>query len=52
LTTDPIKSDISPDTRFEKIVLGVNAYPDLPPGMTLPISPDWMTITPKEASGD
>jgi len=52
LTTDPITSDLSPGTKFEQIDLGKNAYPNLPPGLTLPISPDWMTITAKEAAGD
>jgi ribose transport system substrate-binding protein len=51
LTTDPITSDAYPDARFEKIEIGKNAFPDLPPGLTLPISPDWLSISAKEAAG-
>jgi ribose transport system substrate-binding protein len=51
LTTDPIKSDAYPDARFEKIEIGKNAFPDQPPGLDLPISSDWLQISPKEAAG-
>jgi ribose transport system substrate-binding protein len=26
-------------------------FPDLPPGLVLPVSPSWLDITPEEASG-
>lgn len=41
----------SGDVKLEKIELGKNAFPDLAPGLTLPFSPDWVQITPQEASG-
>ena len=34
-----------------KIELGRTVFPDLAPGLSLPISPDWVTITPQEAAG-
>ena len=34
-----------------KIELGENAFPDQPPGLTLPITPDWVEITAAEAAG-
>jgi ribose transport system substrate-binding protein len=33
------------------IVTGQTAFPDQPPGLSLPISPDWVQITPAEATG-
>ncbi|MBV8566069.1 MAG: ABC transporter substrate-binding protein [Methylobacteriaceae bacterium] len=51
LTTDPVKSDLYPDANMVKIELGKNAFTDIPPGVTLPVSPDWVEITAKEASG-
>jgi ribose transport system substrate-binding protein len=45
-------NDVSvPGTTFEKIVLGKSAFPDLPPGATLPFSPSWTTITSAQALG-
>jgi ribose transport system substrate-binding protein len=51
LTTDLLHADYSPGARLEKLEIGKNAFPDQPPGLTLPISPDWVQITPKEAAG-
>jgi len=51
LSTDPIKSELYPDAVFQKIEIGKNAFPDLPPGLTLPITPGWVDITAKEAAG-
>jgi len=51
MTTDPFVSERYPDANMVNIVLGENAFPDLAPGLTLPISPDWMEITAEEAAG-
>ena len=51
LTTDPVKADYLPGSSVEKIEAGKNAFPDLSPALSLPISPDWVTITPAEAAG-
>jgi ribose transport system substrate-binding protein len=51
LTTDIVTGDFSPGAKFEKLELGKNAFPDLPPGLVLPASPSWVEITPQEASG-
>lgn len=51
LTTDLVKADFSPGAVFEKIEVGKNVFPDLPPGLVLPASPSWIDITPQEASG-
>ena len=51
MTTDPVKSDLFPDAQMVKIELGKNAFTDMAPGVTLPITPDWVEITPKEAAG-
>jgi ribose transport system substrate-binding protein len=40
-----------PGTTFEPIVVGRSAFPDLPPGATLPFSPSWARITPDQALG-
>jgi len=45
------KSKLYPDATIQKIEIGVNAWPDRPPGLTLPISPDWVEITAEEAAG-
>jgi ribose transport system substrate-binding protein len=37
--------------KMEKLKIGKNAFPNLPPGLTLPISPAWVKITPQEAAG-
>ena len=36
---------------MQKIEIGKNAFPDLAPGVSLPITPDWVEITPAEAAG-
>jgi ribose transport system substrate-binding protein len=52
LTTDVISSDkFSEGSSFEKLEIGKNVFPDLPPGLVLPASPDWIDITPQEAAG-
>jgi ribose transport system substrate-binding protein len=51
LTTDLVKGDFSPGVVFEKLEIGKNVFPDLPPGLVLPASPSWIDITPEEASG-
>ena len=51
LTTDIVKGDFSPGVVFEKLEIGKNVFPDLPPGLVLPVSPSWIDITPQEASG-
>jgi ribose transport system substrate-binding protein len=51
LTTDPIALDLNPGANMVKIEIGVNAFPDMAPGITLPLSPDWVEITPEEAAG-
>jgi ribose transport system substrate-binding protein len=45
------KSELYPDARIEKIVIGKNAFPEMSPGLTLPITPTWVEITAKEAAG-
>ena len=45
------KSKLYPDATIQKIEIGVNAWPDRPPGLTLPITPDWVDITAEEAAG-
>jgi ribose transport system substrate-binding protein len=51
LTTDILKGDYTPGAVLKKLELGKDAFPDQPPGLTLPISPDWVDITAKEAAG-
>ena len=50
-SSDPIPSKLFPDTVIQKLELGKNAFPDLSPGLFLPVSPDWVQITPEEAAG-
>jgi len=45
------KSTLYPDAVIQKIEIGKNAWPDRPPGLTLPITPDWVEITAQEAAG-
>ena len=45
------KSKLYPDAVVQKIEIGKNAFPDRPPGLTLPISPSWVEITAEEAAG-
>ena len=40
-----------PGTKMQTIEIGENAFPDQPPGLTLPITPDWVEITAEEAAG-
>ena len=51
LTTDPVPSELYPDATMQKIEVGKNAFPDMAPGLFLPVSPDWVEITPAEAAG-
>ena len=48
---DTFKSALYPDAVVEKIEIGKNAWPDRPPGLTLPITPSWVEITAAEAAG-
>jgi len=45
------KSELYPDATIQKIEVGKNAFPDRPPGLTLPITPNWVEITAEEAAG-
>ena len=51
LTTDVVEAKYAANSTVEKIELGKNAFPDLPPSLSLPISPTWVEITAKEAAG-
>ena len=51
VTTDPFESKLYPGTKMVKIAVGENAFPDQAPGLTLPITPDWVEITAAEAAG-
>lgn len=51
LATNDFTSEKYPDVGIQRLELGVNAFEDAPPGLTLPISPSWMEITAAEASG-
>lgn len=54
LTTDvltPTVDKFSEGSEFQKLEIGKNVFPDLPPGLVLPSSPDWIDITPQEAAG-
>jgi len=51
LATDTPPATHAPGPSGEKIELGKNAFPELAPGISLPITPDWVTITPAEAAG-
>jgi len=51
LTTNPIKITGYGYATMQKIVLGKTAFPDLAPGLTLPVSPTWVKITPQAAAG-
>ena len=37
--------------RVQDYTVGENAFPDQAPGLTLPITPDWVEITAAEAAG-
>jgi len=49
--TELLPSKLFPGTEVQKIELGKNAFPDLSPGLFLPVSPNWVDITPQEAAG-
>jgi ribose transport system substrate-binding protein len=51
LTTEVMKSKLFPNVTMEKIEIGKNAFPDLAPGLALPITPDWVSISAEEAAG-
>lgn len=51
LTTDPVKAAYVGSSEPQKIQAGQTAFPDLPPGLSLPVTPDWVQITPAEALG-
>jgi ribose transport system substrate-binding protein len=51
VTTDPFTSKLYPNATMLEIELGKNAFKDQPPGLTLPITPDWVEITAAEAAG-
>jgi ribose transport system substrate-binding protein len=51
LTTNPVNIRGYGFAKMQKIVLGKTAFPGLPRGLTLPISPTWIKISPKEAAG-
>lgn len=51
VTTTPFESKLYPGTKMQKIEVGTNAFPDQAPGLTLPITPDWVEITAAEAAG-
>ena len=51
LTTDMVDAKYAPNSSAVKIELGKTVFPDLAPGLSLPISPSWVDISPKEASG-
>ena len=51
LSTDPFTSELYPNAVVQKIEIGKNAFPDAPPGLTLPLKPDWIDITVKDATG-
>lgn len=50
-STHPLESKLFPGTEVQKIELGKNAFPELSPGLFLPVSPGWVEITPEEAAG-
>ena len=51
LTNAPNAGKYLPGTKFQTLELGKNAFPDLAPGLSLPITPDWVEITAAEAAG-
>lgn len=50
-STEPTSSKLYPNVTMQKIAIGTTAFPDLAPGLSLPVSPDWTEITPQEAAG-
>ena len=51
LTNAPNAGKYLAGTKFQTLELGKNAFPDLAPGLSLPITPDWVEITAAEAAG-
>lgn len=51
LTTRQVEGDFSPGVDIRDLEVGVNVFPELPPGVVLPIAPDWLEVTPEEAAG-
>ena len=51
LATGPFTSKLYANATVQKIEIGKNAFPDAPPGLTLPLTPDWVDITVKDATG-
>lgn len=51
LTTKQVEGDFSPGVVILDLEIGKNVFPDLPPGLVLPVSPSWIDITAEEASG-
>jgi ribose transport system substrate-binding protein len=51
LATDVLPAPYTPGAQIEKLEVGKNAFPSQPPGLTLPVSPSWVEITPQEAAG-
>jgi ribose transport system substrate-binding protein len=51
LTTDPVDAAYVGAAKPERIEVGKTAFADLPPGLSLPVTPDWVEITPAEALG-
>ena len=51
MSTDPVQAKYAPGSTMQKLEIGKNVFPDLAPGVSLPISPDWVEITPSEAAG-
>lgn len=51
LSTNPAPLTLFSDVAMEKIEVNKNAFPNLPPGLALPFSPNWVEITAQEAAG-
>jgi ribose transport system substrate-binding protein len=51
LTTNPANISGYGFSKMQKIVIGKTAFPNLAPGLTLPVTPTWVNITPSEAAG-
>jgi ribose transport system substrate-binding protein len=51
MSTDPVQAKYAPGSSMQKLELGKNVFADLAPGVSLPITPDWVEITPAEAAG-
>ncbi len=51
LTNAPVDAKYLPGTKIARLEAGKTVFPDLAPGISLPISPDWVEITAAEAAG-